>query len=53
MGKIRVGVIGSGGIFRNLHVPYYEMTDRAEIVAVADVKEEAAAEVAKRFDAAS
>ena len=51
MEKIRVGVIGSGGIFRGLHVPYYEMTDRAEIVAVADVKEESAAEVAKRFDA--
>ena len=51
MGKIRVGVIGSGGIFRNLHVPYYEMTDRAEIVAVADIKEESAAEVAKRFGA--
>jgi len=51
MREIRVGVIGSGGIFRNLHVPYYEMTDRAKIVAVADVKEESAAEVAQRFDA--
>ncbi len=51
MEKIRVGVIGSGGIFRGLHVPYYEMTDRAQIVAVADVKEKSAAEVAKRFDA--
>jgi len=51
MEKIRVGVIGSGGIFRSLHVPYYEMTDRAEIVAVADIKEESAAEMAKRFGA--
>ena len=51
MEQIKVGVIGSGGIFRNLHLPYYEMTDRAKIVAVADVKEESAAEVAKRFGA--
>lgn len=51
MGKIRVGVIGSGGIFRGLHLPYYEMTTRAEIVAVADIKEESAAELAKRFGA--
>lgn len=53
MQKIRVGVIGSGGIFRNLHVPYYEMTDKAKIVAVADVKEESAAEVAGKFGADS
>jgi predicted dehydrogenase len=53
MEKIRVGVIGSGGIFRGLHIPYYEMTDMAQIVAVADVKEESAAEVAKRFGADS
>ena len=51
MEQTRVAVIGSGGIFRSLHVPYYEMTDRAKIVAVADVKEESAAEVAKRFGA--
>ncbi len=51
MEKIRVGVIGSGGIFRGLHVPYYEMTDRAKIVAVADMKPESAAEVAKKFGA--
>lgn len=51
MEKIRVGVIGSGGIFRGLHVPYYEMTDRAKIVAVADVKAESASEVAKKFGA--
>ncbi|MBD3185155.1 hypothetical protein GF312_22940 [Candidatus Poribacteria bacterium] len=51
MDKIRVGVIGSGGIFKGLHIPYYEMTDRAEIVAVADMNENSAKEVAGRFDA--
>ena len=51
MKRIRVGVIGSGGIFRSLHAPYYEMTDLAEIVAVADVNESSAREVASKFNA--
>lgn len=51
MEKIKIGVIGSGGIFRSLHAPYYEMTDLAEIVAVADVNESSAREVAARFNA--
>ena len=53
MDQIRVGVIGSGGIFRGLHIPYYEMTKRAKIVAVADMNESSASEVAKRFGADS
>jgi len=51
MEKIRIGVIGCGGIFRNLHVPYLDMTDRAAVVAVADRNEEAAREQAARFGA--
>jgi len=51
MDQLRVGVIGSGGIFRALHVPYYEMTKRAKIVAVADIKEESAKAVAEKFGA--
>ena len=51
MDQIRVGIIGSGGIFRSLHVPYYEMTKRAKIVAVADIKESSAQEVANKFEA--
>ena len=27
MDKIRVGIIGCGGIFRGLHAPYYQETD--------------------------
>ena len=48
---IRVGVIGSGGIFRGLHVPYFENTKLAQIVAVADINEEFAKEQAERFGA--
>ncbi|HGJ66432.1 TPA: Gfo/Idh/MocA family oxidoreductase [bacterium] len=51
MDQIRVGIIGSGGIFRGLHVPYYEMSKRAKIVAVADIKEESAKSVAEKFGA--
>ncbi|GIX06459.1 MAG: hypothetical protein KatS3mg115_0862 [Candidatus Poribacteria bacterium] len=46
-----MGVIGCGGIFRSLHAPYYEVTDRARIVAVADVREENARQAAERFGA--
>jgi len=51
MDAIRVGVIGSGGIFRNLHTPYYETTDRAEIVAICDLVEERATAIAEPFGA--
>ncbi len=49
MDPIRVGVIGSGGIFRGLHAPYFEQSKLAKIVAVADVNERSAQEQAKRF----
>ena len=49
---IRVGVVGAGGIFRNLHVPYYQHTSLAKIVAVTDVNEDAARGVAEQLDAA-
>ena len=52
MDKIRVGIIGSGGIFRNLHAPYYqEPNRRADIVAVADLNAESADEQAAHFGA--
>jgi predicted dehydrogenase len=49
--KFRVGIIGSGGIFRSLHAPYYETSARAQIVAVADIRGESAREHAERFGA--
>lgn len=51
MEKIRVGVIGCGGIFRNQHAPYYEKSEKALIVACADIKEDVAKEQAQKFDA--
>ncbi len=51
MDAIRVGAVGCGGIFRNLHTPYYEMTERARIVAACDVVPERAEETAARFSA--
>lgn len=52
MDRLRVGIIGCGGIFRNLHSPYYkEPTRRADIVAIADINETSANEQADQFDA--
>lgn len=51
MDQIRIGIIGSGGIFRSLHAPYYEISKRAKIVAVADVNEQNAKAQAERFGA--
>lgn len=52
MDKIEVSVIGCGGIFRNLHAPYYEEPNRrSDIVAVADLDADSANEQAKRFNA--
>ncbi|MBN2448743.1 MAG: Gfo/Idh/MocA family oxidoreductase [Lentisphaeria bacterium] len=51
MDVVRIGVIGSGGIFRNLHAPHYESTSRAEVVAVADLVAERAGEMAERLGA--
>jgi len=44
---IRVGVVGTGGIFKALHLPYYQSSGRAKVVAVADVNENAAREAAQ------
>ena len=51
MDPIRVGVIGIGGIFRNLQTPYYETTGRAKIVVVCDLVEERASAIAERLGA--
>ena len=52
MDKLRIGIIGCGGIFRNLHAPYYqEPTRGGDIVAIADINETSATEQAERFGA--
>ncbi len=48
--RLRVGIIGSGGIARAQHIPNYKRHPRAEVVAVADVDERAARLAADQFD---
>lgn len=48
--KLRVGIVGSGGIAQAVHIPnYLKCTDRVEIVAVTDVATERAKEAAEKF----
>ena len=47
--KLRVGIIGSGGIARN-HVHGYLACGRYDVVALADLNEEAMDEMDDRFD---
>lgn len=50
MSKIGVGFIGAGGIAQGQHMPAYaRLSDRVELVAVADVNEQAAHAAAERF----
>jgi len=47
--KIKVGVIGCGGIAKNQHMPGYAKLPDVELVACCDVVPEAAKEAAERF----
>ena len=50
MSKIGVGFIGAGGIAQGQHMPSYaKLSDRVELVAVADVNEASARAAAERF----
>lgn len=51
MQKVRIGVIGLGGIAQNGHLPHYAKHPHVELVAVSDVNGDRAREVAARFDA--
>ncbi|HZH98624.1 MAG TPA: Gfo/Idh/MocA family oxidoreductase [Fimbriimonadaceae bacterium] len=51
--KIKVGIIGSGGIAQSCHMPgYASMPDLCEIVAVCDVNPEIASKAAEKFGVA-
>ena len=51
MAKIRVGVIGSGGIAQYAHLPgYAALKDEVEIVACCDINEKVAREAAEKFE---
>lgn len=49
-GKIRIGIIGAGNIAQNAHIPAYLKQKDVELVAVCDIKEERAKEVAQKYD---
>ncbi|MFC0524834.1 Gfo/Idh/MocA family protein [Pontibacillus salicampi] len=50
MSKLKMGIIGVGGIAQGRHIPAFQyLSDKVDIVAVQDVNEERALEVAKQF----
>lgn len=51
MGKLQVGVIGCGSIAKHRHLPEYSQNGQVEIVAVCDVVEERAQEMASVYGA--
>jgi UDP-N-acetylglucosamine 3-dehydrogenase len=53
MQKLKVAVIGCGSIARNRHLKEYQNNDAVEIVAVCDIVEERAVEMANEYDAKS
>ena len=50
MDRVRVGVIGSGGIAQGAHLPGYAACPDVDIVAVADVSEKTAQAAAEKFN---
>jgi predicted dehydrogenase len=50
MDKVRIGVIGAGGIAQGAHLPAYRACDDAEVIAVADVFEATARAAAEKFN---
>ncbi|HOJ39383.1 MAG TPA: Gfo/Idh/MocA family oxidoreductase [bacterium] len=49
MSKIRVGVIGAGGIAQVAHIPCYQKLENVEVAVVADVNQEKLRFVADKF----
>ncbi len=48
--KLRIAVIGTGGIARNCHLPAYANMDNVEVVAVCDILPERVKEIAEKFN---
>lgn len=51
MKKLNVGVIGCGSIAKHRHLPEFSQNEHVNIVAVCDINEERAVEMAKKYDA--
>ncbi|EGQ3470175.1 Gfo/Idh/MocA family oxidoreductase [Staphylococcus pseudintermedius] len=52
MKPLKIGVIGTGGIARDRHIPLIQQHERAELIGVYDVNEALAREVATQFEIA-
>ncbi|WP_449355140.1 Gfo/Idh/MocA family protein [Virgibacillus natechei] len=51
MSKLKMGIVGAGGIAQERHIPaYLNIKEKVEITAVQDLNHDRAQEVAKRFD---
>lgn len=50
MEKMKVGIIGAGGIVQIAYLPAYQKMEEAEVVAICDVNELKLKEVAKKFN---
>lgn len=48
-GKVRIGIIGAGNIAQNAHIPSYLKRKDVEIIAVSDINETRAKEVADKY----
>lgn len=51
MGKLKIAVIGCGSIAQHRHLPEYKFNKNVEIVAVCDINEERANQVAEKYEA--
>jgi UDP-N-acetylglucosamine 3-dehydrogenase len=51
MKKLRVGVIGCGSIAQHRHLPEYKANQYVELVAVCDINEDRAKEIAEKYEA--
>ncbi|MGG5253499.1 Gfo/Idh/MocA family protein [Neobacillus sp. SM06] len=50
MSKLRIGIVGTGGIAQSRHIPAFKkLADRVEVKAVSDINFERAKEVADKF----
>lgn len=47
--KLKVGVIGAGGICRSCHMPGYSRMENVEVVAICDIRVEKAKELAEKY----
>jgi UDP-N-acetylglucosamine 3-dehydrogenase len=49
MKKLKIGVIGCGSIAQHRHLPEYQVNSNVELVAVCDINQERAIEVAEKY----